>query len=60
MLGRNRLVLSGTADSASVRCLCRGVSRTLKQRERTIRFWLELDDDDPLPSPEEAERSFME
>ena len=32
----------------------------MEQRERAIRFWLELDDTDPLPSAAEAERRFMD
>ena len=55
----SHLVLRGTAKGNSARCEFRGISRTLGQRERTIRFWLELDEDDTLPSPEDVERQFM-
>ena len=36
------------------------MARTPEQRERSIRFWLDLDDDDPLPSATEVERQFVE
>ena len=49
----------GTARSDTVRCEARGVVRTSDQREAAIRFWLELADDDPLPSAPEVERRFM-
>ena len=45
----------GTAAVDSVRCEWRGIARTPEQREAAIRFWLGLTDDDPLPSPAEAE-----
>ena len=49
----------GTAREGSVRCDWRGVARTLAHREIAIRFWLELDDDTPLPSATEVERRFL-
>ena len=54
------IAFRGTARNNSVRCDMRGVARTMEQRETAIRFWLELDKDDPLPSPEEVERRFMD
>ena len=54
------IAFRGTAATDSVRCEWRGIARTPGQRERTIRFWLELDDDEPLPSAVEVERQFME
>ncbi len=48
------IAFRGTVDSGSVRCEWRGITRTSEQREAAIRFWLDLSDDDPLPSPEEA------
>ncbi len=53
------LAVRGIADAGSVRCEWRGVARTPEQREAAIRFWLDLDDDDLLPSPAEAERRFV-
>ena len=54
------LVIRGTAQPDSVRCEWRGVARTPEQREAAIRFWLALDERDPLPSAAETERLFME
>ena len=53
------LAFRGTAQSGSVRCEWRGVARTPAQREEAIRFWLGLNDSDPLPSAAEVERRFM-
>ena len=53
------IALRGTAADDSVRCDWRGIARTPEQREAAIRFWLDLDDTDPLPSPDEVERRFM-
>ena len=50
------IALRGAAQSNSIRCDLRGIARTADQREAAIRFWLELDDDDPLPSALEVER----
>ena len=52
--------IRGTAQADSVRCEWRGVARTLAQREATIRFWLDLDTDEELPSVTEVERRFIE
>ena len=54
-----QLAFRGTAAAGSVRCEWRGVARTPEQREAAIRFWLDLDNDDPLPSPAEAKRSLI-
>ena len=53
------LAFRGTGSDGSVRCGWRGVARTLEQREAALRFWLELDEDNPLPSVAETERRFM-
>ncbi len=45
------LVVRGTSDSDSVRCQWRGIARSLAQREEAIRFWLEIEEPTPLPSP---------
>ena len=45
------LVARGTADSDSVRCEWRGIARTAAQREEAVRFWLEIEEATPLPSP---------
>ena len=52
------IAFEGTAQPDSVRCHWRGVARTLSQREESIRFWLGMDDDEPLPSPTELEAEF--
>ena len=54
----SHIAFRGTAADDSVRCDWRGIARTLDQREAAIRFWLDLDDDDALPSPAEVERRF--
>ena len=65
--GLNELDLSpvhhgfrGTAIAGSVRCQWRGIIRTMEQRERAIRFWLGLDEKDPLPAPTEVETAFLQ
>ena len=54
-----QIALRGTAPPNSVRCDWRGIARTPTQREQAIRFWLELDEDDALPSAAEVERRFL-
>ena len=54
------IVVRGTAIQDSVRCRWRGSARTIDQREDSIRFWLGLQDSDPLPTVAEAEREFMD
>ena len=54
------LAFRGTAQSDTVRCIWRGVARTLEQREEAIRYWLGIDEDQALPSPAEVERQFMD
>ena len=54
------IAIRGTAQEGSTRCEWRGIARTAEQREQAIRFWLELDADDDLPSAAEVERRFME
>ena len=53
------LAIRGTARRGSVRCGWRGVARTSEQREEAIRFWLELDDGEALPSATEVEEQLM-
>ena len=55
----SHIAVRGTATEDSVRCGWRGGARTLEQREDSIRFWLGLDDADPLPSVSEVDRLFM-
>lgn len=54
------IAFRGTANNDSARCQWRGVARTPGQREETIRFWLELEATEALPSAAEAERRFTE
>ena len=54
------LAFRGRTENDSVRCEWRGVARTPEQREQAVRFWLDLDDEDELPSAAEVERLFME
>lgn len=53
------LAFRGTAAADTIRCQWRGVARTAAQREAAIRFWLELPEDDSLPSPIETERRLL-
>ena len=53
------LAFRGTGAAGSVRCEWRGVARTTEQREAAIRFWLDLEETDALPSASEVERRFM-
>ena len=53
------LAVRGTTVSNSIRCDWRGVARTVAQREKAIRFWLDLAASDPLPAAAEVERRFM-
>lgn len=53
------LAFRGTTSAEAVRCDWRGVAKTLDQREAAIRFWLGLDEDQPLASPAELEQEFM-
>ena len=52
------LSFRGTAAYYTTRCEWRGIARAPDQREAAIRFWLDLDDSDPLPAPAEVERRF--
>ena len=54
------LAFRGTAQSDTVRCGWRGVARTLEQREKSIRYWLGMDEDEALPSPAEVERRVID
>ena len=54
------IAFRGTATTDVVRCEWRGSARTLAQREREIRFWFGLDDDDPLSSASKVEDQFMQ
>ena len=50
------LAVRGTVSANTVRCEWRGIARSLAQREEAIRFWLDLEDSDPMPSLAEVER----
>ena len=54
------LAFRGTVADDSIRCDWRGVARTPEQREAAIRFWLDLEDGDSLPPPDEVERRFAD
>ena len=53
------MAVRGSTEDGSVRCDWRGVARTPQQREDAVRFWLDLDAGEALPSPTEVERRFM-
>ena len=53
------LALRASVVADSTRCQWRGVARTTEQREEAIRFWLNLDDDDELPSASAAETQLV-
>ena len=52
------IAIRATADSSSVRCDWRGIARTDTQRERAIRFWLRLAEDDEIPDASFLETMF--
>ena len=54
-----QMAVRGSTEDGSVRCDWRGVARTPQQREDAVRFWLDLDAGEALPSPTEVERRFM-
>ena len=54
------LAFRGRLAPDTARCQWRGIARTPAQREEAIRFFLDLDDDAPLPSTTEVERLFDE
>ena len=49
----------GTARTNSARCGWQGTAQTAAPREAEIRFWPGLDENVPLPSPDEVEALFM-
>ena len=53
------LAFRGTTSAGSVRCDWRGIARTPDQREETIRYWLDLDEDVVLPAASVLETLFM-
>ena len=53
------VAVRATMRPDTVRCDWRGVARTQAQREMAVRFWLEMNESDSLPSAEEVERRFM-
>ena len=53
------VVFKGTATDDSVRCEWRGIARTPDQREAAVRFWLALDDAEPLQSASQVEAEFI-
>ena len=53
------LAMQASVVADSTRCQWRGVARTTQQREEAIRFWLDLDDDDELPSASAAETQLV-
>ena len=52
------IAVRGTADASTIRCQWLGTARTLEYREDAIRFWLGMDDTDPLPTASEVEANF--
>ena len=59
-LSPTHLAIRATPSNESIRCDWRGSARTLDQREREIRFWLGLAEEESLPSVAEVEREFMD
>ena len=53
------LAFRGTTTDGGVRCHWRGIARTPHQRDQAIRFWLDLEQSEPLPPADEVERRFM-
>ena len=54
------IVLRGIVQPGSFRCELHGFARTSAYREDEIRFWMNLEDDEPLPSVEELVRFFTQ
>ena len=52
------LAIRGTPAANSVRCAWRGIARTAQQREDAIRFWLQIQPTDALPSVTVVETLF--
>ena len=59
-LSPTHIAIRGSTSASSVRCLWRGVARTLEQREAAVRFWLDLEDTLPLPTAMELETRFID
>ena len=53
------LAFRGATTDGGVRCDWRGIARTAQQREQAVRFWLDLEQSEPLPPADEVERRFM-
>ena len=53
------LVFRGTTSPDSTRCEWRGTARTPQQRESAIRFWLNLDQEQPLPNATVTEQRLI-
>ena len=53
------IAFHGAAHACSVRCDWGGIARTIQQREQAIRFWLGLEDDEPLGSPSQVETELL-
>ncbi len=54
------IVLRGVAQAGTFRCESHGFARTNAYREDEIRFWMNLEDDEPLPSVDELIRFFTQ
>ncbi len=52
------IAFRGLARDGSVRCAWHGVARTLTQRDGAIRYWLEIAEDEELPSAPQLEATF--
>ncbi len=53
------LAFRGAVRDDTTRCAWHGVARSSEQREKAIRFWLGIhDDQEPIPSPSELEDIF--
>ena len=51
------IAVRATTNPDSVRCQHRPVARTITQREQAIRYWLNLDDDEEIPTPDEIQQT---
>ena len=48
------IAIRGTAATDSIRCSWRGIARTQVQREEALRFWLDLETTESLPTADAA------
>ena len=56
----SHLAIRGSVPDNSIRCGWYGLTRSASQREKALRFWLSLEEGDPIPSGERLKDSLYE